>query len=85
MSSTTHLSVVQPALLQAPKTNLAVLLAWGVLIAMLAGSWKGADMRPADLVRDAANMAEYASSFFPPNFKEWRYYVQEMVATLQIA
>jgi phosphonate transport system permease protein len=84
VNTSAHLSVVHPSP-AAPKANLAALLAWGVLIALLAGSWKGADMRPADLVRDSANMAEYASSFFPPNFKDWRYYLKEMVVTLQIA
>lgn len=85
MSASAHLSVVPPVLPQAPKTSVLGLIAWGVLIALLAGSWKGADMRPLDLVRDSANMAEYASSFFPPNFKEWRYYLEEMVITVQIA
>jgi phosphonate transport system permease protein len=58
---------------------------WGVLLALLAGSWRGADMRPLDLLRDAGNIAQYASGFFPPNFAEWRYYLAEMVVTLQIA
>ena len=61
------------------------LVAWGVLLALLAGSWKGADMRPLDLVRDSGNMAEYAASFFPPDFKQWRMYLHEMVITVQIA
>jgi phosphonate transport system permease protein len=56
-----------------------------VLLALLAGSWKGADMRPLDLVRDAGNMAQYASGFFPPDFHEWRQYLTELVVTLQIA
>ena len=85
MNSPAHLSVVAPQLPQPPRTPIGVLLAWGVLLALLAGSWKGADMRPADLLRDSANMAQYAASFFPPNFKEWRYYLQEMLVTLQIA
>jgi phosphonate transport system permease protein len=51
----------------------------------LAGSWQGADMRPLDLVRDSGNMATYAADFFPPNFREWRLYVDEMIVTLQIA
>jgi phosphonate transport system permease protein len=55
------------------------------LLALLAASWKGADMRPLDLVRDSGNMASYAAEFFPPNFSQWRMYVQEMVITLQIA
>ena len=80
-----HLSVVPGLPPAPPRANLVALLAWGVLIALLAASWKGADMRPADLWRDSGNMAQYASSFFPPNFKEWRYYLEEMVVTLQIA
>jgi phosphonate transport system permease protein len=68
-----------------PRASLAGLLGWGLLAAVLALSWKGADMRPLDLVRDARNMAEYASGFFPPNFREWRVYAHEMLVTLQIA
>src|SRR5262252_6359303 len=58
---------------------------WGAALGLLALSWKGADMRPGDLVRVAGNMAKYASGFFPPNFQDWRVYVQEMLVTLQIA
>jgi phosphonate transport system permease protein len=81
----THLSVVPDVPQAPPRANLLALLAWGVLIALLAASWKGADMRPGDLWRDSGNMAQYAASFFPPNFKEWSYYLNEMVVTLQIA
>lgn len=42
-------------------------------------------MRPLDLLRDSGNMAAYMAEFFPPNFGQWRMYVQEMVVTLQIA
>ncbi len=42
-------------------------------------------MRPLDLFRDAGNMAEYASGFFPPDFSDWRHYLGELVVTLQIA
>ena len=68
-----------------PRTSIGTLLMWGLLLALLAGSWHGADMRPLDLWRDAGNMAQYASGFFPPQFGEWRYYLQELVVTLQIA
>jgi phosphonate transport system permease protein len=68
-----------------PRTPLGTLLAWGALAAVLAASWRGADMRPLDLVRDAANMAEYGRGFFPPQFGDWRHYLAEMVVTLQIA
>jgi phosphonate transport system permease protein len=70
-----------------PRTGpgLGGVLLWAVALGVLAASWKGADMRPADLFRDAGNMAQYASSFFPPDFREWRVYLQEMLVTLEIA
>jgi phosphonate transport system permease protein len=74
-----------PAAARPPRTSITTLLLWGALLAVLAGSWRGADMRPLDLWRDAGNMAQYASGFFPPDFGEWRYYLSELVITLQIA
>ena len=84
---TDHVQAVPPlhAAARFPKHNIWQLAAWGFILALLAASWKGADMRPVDLFKDAGNMAEYASSFFPPNFREWRLYVNEMLVTLQIA
>jgi phosphonate transport system permease protein len=79
------LSLAAAPMPQPPRTPLGTLLVWAVLLALLAGSWKGADMRPLDLVRDAGNMAQYASGFFPPDFHEWRQYLSELVVTLQIA
>ena len=70
---------------QPPKASLFGMMAWGLLILLLAASWKGADMRPFDLVRDSGNMAEYAVSFFPPDFGQWRYYLDELLITVQIA
>ena len=70
---------------QPPRTSLLRWLGWGTVLALLAGSWNGADMRPWDLVRDSGNMATYAADFFPPKFTDWRLYITEMVITLQIA
>jgi phosphonate transport system permease protein len=81
----TSLTLAPAPLPPAPRTSLASLVLWGVLLALLAASWRGADMRPLDLLRDAGNIAQYASGFFPPNFAEWRYYLAELVVTLQIA
>jgi len=67
------------------KGKLIQLVAWGVFFAVLAWSWKGAEMKPFDLLRDAGNMATFAKGFFPPNFAEWRFYLEEMVVTIQIA
>ncbi|HSV80999.1 MAG TPA: phosphonate ABC transporter, permease protein PhnE [Ramlibacter sp.] len=85
MTAQARLAVVPPTLPAPPRANLGVLVGWALLLALLAASWKGADMRPLDLLRDSANMAEYAASFFPPDFREWRMYLQEMLVTLQIA
>ncbi len=67
------------------RRNLWSLFGWGLVLAVLAASWRGADMRPLDLVRDSGNMVEYAADFFPPNFTQWRLYLSEMLVTLQIA
>lgn len=68
-----------------PRTSWLTLAVWGLLLAVLAASWKGADMRPLDLLRDGGNMAQYAGGFFPPDFSEWRHYLDELLVTLQIA
>jgi phosphonate transport system permease protein len=78
-------SIGAPAAPAVPRTSTGTLLLWGVLLALLAASWQGADMRPLDLLRDAGNMAQYASGFFPPDFGDWRHYLSELLVTLQIA
>jgi phosphonate transport system permease protein len=52
---------------------------------VLAWAWQGAEMRPLDLIKDSGNMSKYAADFFPPNFKDWKLYVSEMLVTVQIA
>jgi phosphonate transport system permease protein len=68
-----------------PRTGLGTYLAWGVALMLLGWSWNGAEMRPMDLVRDSGNMATLAADFFPPNFREWRIYLHEMLITVHIA
>ena len=69
----------------APRSSLPMLITWAVILALLAMSWRGADMRPMDLLRDSGNMAQFAADFFPPNFRDWRMYLDEMIVTVQIA
>lgn len=68
-----------------PRTSLGKLIAYGIVLALLVWSWNGAEIRPLALFQDAGNMAQFASDFFPPNFHDWRYYLEEMAVTIQIA
>lgn len=81
--------IPQPALkdvtLVPPRTSLGTQLTWGIVLMLLIWSWQGADMRPLALWQDSANMAVFSQEFFPPNFHDWRIYLQEMVITVHIA
>ncbi len=59
---------------------------WGALAVALAWSWYPAEMdRWTFLISDAKNMRVFATDFMSPDFGDWRYYVREMVVTVQIA
>ncbi|MGB3390101.1 MAG: phosphonate ABC transporter, permease protein PhnE [Pseudaminobacter sp.] len=59
---------------------------WTALFVLLVWSWAPAEMfRWTFLFSDAGNMAEYARGFLRPDFSQWRYYIEEMVVTVQIA
>ncbi|MDF2116039.1 phosphonate ABC transporter, permease protein PhnE [Roseiarcaceae bacterium H3SJ34-1] len=61
-------------------------LVWAVLAILLVWSWGPAEVsRWTFLFTDAGNMAQYARGFSHPNFAEWRYYLEQMVVTIQIA
>ena len=62
------------------------LAAWGVILGLLAWSWAPTEMSKAVyLVTDWRNMAEFASGFLKPSFRDWDLYAREMVETVQIA
>lgn len=85
MTPSTHLPASVATADAARKHSLGWYVGWAAVLLLLAASWNGADMRPLELLRDSGNMATYAGEFFPPNFADWKTYVQEMVVTLQIA
>jgi phosphonate transport system permease protein len=58
---------------------------WAAALAFLGWAWMGAEIRPLDLARDAGNIVTYLSDFFPPDFRDWRIYLGEMLVTLHIA
>ncbi|MFM6991522.1 MAG: phosphonate ABC transporter, permease protein PhnE [Rhodoferax sp.] len=85
MTASAPLDLQALAATAGPRRTLAGYLGWGLVLALLAWSWQGADMRPMELWRDAGNMKAYAAEFFPPKFGHWRIYLDEMGITLQIA
>lgn len=68
-----------------PRRSWLTLLAWGVAMAVLAWSWRGAEMNPGALWADSANMGTFLADFFPPNFRDLPFYLNEMLITVQIA
>ncbi|MDR1677893.1 MAG: phosphonate ABC transporter, permease protein PhnE, partial [Deltaproteobacteria bacterium] len=47
--------------------------------------YKGAEIKPLDLIRDSKNMVILAKDFFPPDFSDLKLYLEEMLVTLHIA
>jgi phosphonate transport system permease protein len=68
-----------------PRGRFLKTLGWGVFCLALTISWRGAEMRPFDLIAYAGNMKVFAEGFFPPDFSQWRMFAEEMLITLQIA
>ena len=61
------------------------LVIWGLVLAMLAWAWRGAEMKPVALVEQGGNILTLISDFFPPDFTDWRMYMKEMIVTLHVA
>src|SRR3546814_19375775 len=82
-------TVIQDHPIRPPKTGLKTTLGrsliYGLLAAMLIWSYQGAEIAPGKLFTDAGNIVTFARDFFPPDFHEWRYYLEELVVTLHIA
>lgn len=60
-------------------------LGWAVFAAVLYKSWIGAEIKPWDLVTYSGNMVKFAADFWPPDFSDWRLYLEEMTVTVEIA
>jgi phosphonate transport system permease protein len=67
------------------RRSLTQAIMWGLFIALMWWSARGAEINPLALFKDAGNMAVLANDFFPPNFHDWEIYVHEMLITLQLA
>jgi phosphonate transport system permease protein len=56
------------------------------VVALLAWSWSPVEMQKTILLfTDWRNMADFASGFMKPNFRDWDIYLNAMVETVQIA
>jgi phosphonate transport system permease protein len=86
-AKTTSISpTVRPEVERDWSRSLWTWVTWVTLLVLLAWSWAPAEMnRWTSLFSDASNMAEYASGFARPDFSQWRFYIDEMIVTLQIA
>ncbi|MGA2992098.1 MAG: phosphonate ABC transporter, permease protein PhnE [Candidatus Korobacteraceae bacterium] len=85
MADQSHLGTLDRTMRGAPKRTVLQALAWGTVIAVLVWAWRGAEMRPMLLVKDSGNMLKFAIDFFPPDFRDWKYYIEQMAVTIQIA
>lgn len=59
---------------------------WIVMVALLAWSFAPSEMYKAtQLITYGGNMGKYASGFLAPNFHDWKYYLEELLVTVQTA
>jgi phosphonate transport system permease protein len=66
-------------------TRLIQLVGAAIAIVVLVYCWYEAEMNPAQLWRDAGNMATLGADFLRPDFHDWELYVANMFETLAIA
>lgn len=65
--------------------NWVAAISWVVLFSLLGWGWDAAEINPLVLITESGNMAEFAADFFPPDFSDIGFYLEEMVTTLHIA
>lgn len=85
MTDPLHMGTLAAPAQGARKRTLLQIVAWCTVIVVLSWAWRGAQMRPLLLLKDSGNMLKFGMDFFPPDFHDWRYYLQEMAVTIQIA
>ncbi|MBE9049749.1 phosphonate ABC transporter, permease protein PhnE [Nostocales cyanobacterium LEGE 11386] len=54
------------------------------LIIVLIFSYQQSELNFPLLLQRGDNMAEYISSYFPPNFSDWKYYLTETIITISM-
>ena len=61
------------------------LVIWGLVLAMLAWAWRGAEMKPMALVEQGGNILTLISDFFPPDFNIAPWWICQPVRRLMDA
>jgi phosphonate transport system permease protein len=57
--------------------------AWVVgAIVLLVFSGQASDLSFVELFQDSGNMVEYVARYFPPDFTDWKFYLQETLETI---
>ncbi len=71
--------------LRARGPGLLKLLGAAAVLLVLGWAYDGAGIKPYDLIRYSGNIATLATEFWPPDFHDWRMYLDETLLTIQIA
>src|SRR4051794_15296956 len=66
-----------------PRVPLLRWLGWIAVALLFAWAYRGAEIRPLELWRSGGNLLQLARDFFPPDFTDWRFYLDEMLLTVQ--
>ena len=60
MANQLHVGTFDHTLERAPRRTILQVLGWATVIAVLAWSWRGAEMNPLLLIKDRGNMVTFA-------------------------
>jgi len=83
--NTTTLNPIPPPPARSLSTTLIQVGIAVAFIALMAWAWVGAEIRPWALVSNFGNTMTLAKDFFPPDLGDWKFYLKEMLVTVQIA
>ncbi len=82
--NTTALPIPAPPK-RSPLRTAAEIVGFVAFVAVMTWAWRGAEIHPLTFLSGLGNSVELAGNFTPPNFHEWRYYLEEMIVTVHIA
>ncbi|GAC1345216.1 MAG: phosphonate ABC transporter, permease protein PhnE [Acetobacteraceae bacterium] len=68
-----------------PRPSLLRWAGWLAVVLVFAWAYRGAEIKPVELWNSGGNLVQLAQEFFPPDFHEWQFYVEEMLLTVQVA